>query len=60
MTEKIIKSAVQALLFGIALTAIQFLGKGADIQLALVYFVKITAIYFVISVVFDLLFKRNR
>lgn len=60
MTEKVIKSAVQALIFGIALTAIQFVGRGADIQLALMYFVKITGIYFVISVVFDLLFKRNK
>ena len=60
MTEKIIKSAVQAIVFGLALTAIQFVGEGAGIQLALMYFVKITAIYFVISVVFDLLFRRNR
>lgn len=60
MTEKIIKSAVQALAFGVVLTLIRFVGEGADIQLALMYFVKITAIYFVISVVFDLLFRRNR
>ena len=60
MTEKIIKSAVQALAFGGVLTLIRFVGDGADIQLALMYFVKITAIYFVISVVFDLLFRRNR
>ena len=60
MTEKIIKSAIQALIFGGVITAVQFLGGSADIQTVAVYFVKITAIYFGISVVFDLLFKRNR
>ena len=60
MTEKIIKSAIQAVIFGAEITVIQCIGGSADFQAALAYFVKITAIYFGISVVFDFLFKRNR
>ena len=64
MVEKIIKSAVQAIIFGLAIAAVQYFagsfGRPADLQLAVMYFAKITGIYFVISVVFDLLFKKNR
>ena len=64
MVEKVIKSAIQAVIFGLAIAAVQYFsgafGKPADFQLMGMYFVKITGIYFVISVVCDLLFKRNR
>jgi len=64
MQSIIIRDAIQAILFGIVLVIFYSIsgrfGSPMDMNLVAKTFVTFTGIYFVLSLVLDLIFKRNR